>query len=180
MNISIYYKNRRTYTSRTSVVLFYLLMIFCMKQSVAQGTMTVGGTNWTVPILPITEAGANYSGSYQSTANQILVSATLPALLSGARVSVQYQADPTWHGSLNIAARRTGNGQTLCVLCSVTGGTTYQPVTTVATELFRIQTLLTLTTFNNIPVQLRLSGASVTIPAASYRARIVFTISGIQ
>lgn len=177
-NISIYYKNRRAYTLRTSVVLFYLLVIFWTKQSVAQ-TMTVGGTNWTVPISPITEAGANYSGSYQSAANQILVSATLPALLSGARVSVQYQADPTWHPSLSIAARRTGTGQTLCLLCSVTGGTTYLPVTTVATELFRIQTVLTLTTFNNIPVQLRLSGVSVTIPAATYRARVVFTIGGL-
>lgn len=180
MNITTYYKSRLADPLRTTVILFFLLITnFWMKQSVAQGTMTVGGTNWTVPFSPITEAGSNYSGTYQSAADQILISATLPALLSGARVSVQYQADPTWNGSLSIAARRTGNGQTLCVLCNVTGGTTYQPVTTVATELFRIQTLLTLTTFNNIPIQLRLSGVSVTVPAASYRARVVFTIGAI-
>lgn len=170
------YRTSLVYPMRITAVLLALFITSCITPSFAQGTINVGGTNWTVPISPITEAGANYAASYESVANQILISATLPILLSNARISVQYQANPTWHGSLNIAARRTGSGQTLCVLCAVTGGTTYLPITTVATELFRIQNVLALTTFNNIPVQLRLSGVSVTTPAASYGARVIFTI----
>ena len=180
MNKSTPYKNTFFPTLGKSSLLSFLFLAAFSAPCFAQATVTIGGSNWTAPISAITEAGSNYPQNLESSANQVLVSASLPALLSGARVSVHYQPDPIWNGSLSIAARRTGNGQTLCLLCAVTGGTTYQPVTTVATEMFRIQTLLTLTTFNNIPVQLRLSGASVTIPAATYRARIVFTISGIQ
>lgn len=44
-----------------------LLKYFCsiillgFATSIKSQTLTVGGTNWTVPITPITEAGNNYT-----------------------------------------------------------------------------------------------------------------------
>ncbi|KMQ65995.1 hypothetical protein ACM39_16330 [Chryseobacterium sp. FH2] len=145
----------------------------------AQRTLTVGGTNWSVAVPSITEAGTNYTGSYESETNQILLAASVPLLLGSGKVSVHYEANPTWHSSLILSAKRTGNGTTACLACSITGGTTYLTLSTTDIELFRIQALLALASYSNIPVQLGVSGVSVTIPAASYNSRIVFTISSL-
>jgi len=145
----------------------------------SQQTLTVGGTNWTVPIPSITEAGNNYSGTYESPANQIFLAASVPLLLGSGKVSVHYQAAPTWHNSLVLSTRRTGNGSTLCALCIITGGTTYQAITQTDIELFRIEAVLALASYSNIPIQLQLSGVSVTIPAATYNSNVVFTISAL-
>lgn len=155
-----------------------LLTIFsnCFK---AQRTLTVGGSNWTVSIPSITEAGSNYGGTYESATNQVLLGVSVPLLLGSGKVSIRYEANPTWHNSLILSARRTGDGTTGCVLCSITGGTTYQTITLTDIELFRIQATLALASYSNIPVQLRLTGVSVTIPAATYNSRVVFTISAL-
>ncbi|MEY8761092.1 hypothetical protein AB8P06_15765 [Chryseobacterium sp. MD-1] len=145
----------------------------------AQRTLTVGGTNWTVTIPSITEAGSNYAGTYESATNQILLAASVPLLLGNAKVSVHYQANPTWHNSLVLSAKRTGDGTTACVLCTISGGTTYQTLTLTDVELFRITATLALAAYSNIPIQLQLSGVSVTIPAATYQSSVVFTISSI-
>lgn len=158
---------------------FCNIILLGFATSIKSQTLTVGGTNWTVAITPITEAGNNYSGTYESAANQILLEASVPLLLGNAKVSVHYELNPTWHNSLLLAAKRTGNGTTLCVLCTITGGTTYLPFTQTAIELFRIQAVLALASYSNIPIQIQLSGVSVTTPVANYNSRIVFTISGL-
>ncbi|MFP3599058.1 hypothetical protein [Chryseobacterium sp. SIMBA_029] len=155
-----------------------LLLLLCSYYVKAQ-TLTVTGTAWTVPITAITEAGTNYTGTYQSAANQVLLAASVPLLLGNAKVSVHYQPNPTWNSSLILSARRTGNGTTVCVLCSITGGTTYITLTQTDIELFRISAVLALGAYNNIPIQLELSGVSVTIPATTYHSNVVFTISAI-
>ncbi|MCX8525849.1 hypothetical protein OF897_18185 [Chryseobacterium formosus] len=145
----------------------------------AQRTLTVGGNNWTVTVPSITEAGTNYTGTYESATNQILLAASVPLLLSSGKVSVHYEPNPTWNSNIILHTRRTGDGTTLCVLCSITGGTAYQIVTTVDIELFRIVAVLALASYSNIPIQLQLTGVSVTIPAATYNSRMVFTISAL-
>jgi len=156
-----------------------LLFSISLSQAKAQRTLTVGGNNWTVTIPSITEAGTNYAGTYESAANQILLTASVPLLLGSGKVSVRYEANPTWNSSLILNARRTGDGTTVCVLCSISGGTTYQPIGLTDVELFRIVAIATLASYSNIPIQLQLSGVSVTVPAATYNSRIVFTISEI-
>jgi len=156
-----------------------LMLSISLSQAKAQRTLTVGGNNWTVPIPSITEAGTNYAGTYESAANQILLTASVPLLLGSGKVSVHYEANPTWNSSLILNARRTGDGTTVCVLCSISGGTTYQPIGLADVELFRIVAIATLASYSNIPIQLQLSGVSVTVPAATYNSRIVFTISEI-
>ncbi|OCK52446.1 hypothetical protein BA768_12060 [Chryseobacterium sp. CBo1] len=155
------------------------MLSISLSQAKAQRTLTVGGNNWTVTIPSITEAGTNYAGTYESAANQILLTASVPLLLGSGKVSVHYEANPTWNSSLILNARRTGDGTTVCVLCSISGGTTYQPIGLTDVELFRIVAIATLASYSNIPIQLQLSGVSVTVPAATYNSRIVFTISEI-
>ncbi|WP_170828481.1 hypothetical protein [Chryseobacterium soldanellicola] len=159
-------------------IFFVILMIFNTILQ-AQRTLTVSGTNWTVPIPAITEAGSNYAGTYESATNQILLAAGVPLLLGSGKISVHYEANPTWHSSLILQARRTGNGTTTCGTCSITGGTTYITVPQTDVELFRIQAIVALATYTNIPIQIELTGVSVTIPAATYNSRIVFTISAL-
>ncbi|KFE97644.1 hypothetical protein IX39_17850 [Chryseobacterium formosense] len=156
-----------------------LMLSISLSQAKAQRTLTVGGNNWTVTLPSITEAGTNYAGTYESAANQILLTASVPLLLGSGKVSVHYEANPTWNSSLILNARRTGDGTTVCVLCSISGGTTYQPIGLTDVELFRIVAIATLASYSNIPIQLQLSGVSVTVPAATYNSRIVFTISEI-
>lgn len=160
------------------IVFFIALLLFEDMQS--QRTLTVSGTNWSVNIPAITEAGNNYAGTYESAANEILLGATVPLVLGNGKVSMHYEADPVWHPNLILNARRTGNGTSSCTTCTITGGTTYTniPLTT-DVELFRIAAVLALASYTNIPVQLQLTGVSVTIPAATYSSRIVFTISAL-
>ncbi|WP_313260789.1 hypothetical protein [Sphingobacterium sp.] len=157
-------------------LLFLPLLLLLAPLAKAQRSITVSGSTWNVAPEPIVEAGGDYLGSYQSAPDQVLLNVRVPLLLASGRVSVRYEPNPNWHGDLNLSARRTGDGSTLCLLCAISGGTAYQQVTSVDTELFIIQAVLALASYSNIPVQLRLSGVSVTLPTGNYQARVVFTI----
>lgn len=160
------------------IILFFFLLIWWEMRS--QRTLAVSGTNWVVSIPALTEAGNNYAGTYESAVNEILLSATVPLLLGNGKVSMHYEANPTWNSSLFLNARRTGNGTTSCTTCTITAGTTYTNISlTTDVELFRITAVLALAAYTNIPIQLQLTGVSVTIPSATYSSRIVFTISAL-
>lgn len=171
-NYTIFY---RRYLFKITFILS--LLLFCTLK--AQRSLTVAGNNWTVAIPSITAAGSNYAGTYESATNQILLKVDVPILLASGKVSVHYEPDPTWNSNLILSTKRTGNGTTVCVLCTITGGTAYQTVTLTDIELFRIAAIATLASYSNIPIQLQLSGVSVTIPAATYNSKIVFTISAL-
>lgn len=162
----------------TKNIFIVILIVFSQLQS--QRTLTVGGTNWTVTIPSITEAGDNYAGTYESSTSQIILAASVPLLLTNGKVSMHYTANPVWNSNLILSAKRTGDGTTTCVACSISGGTTYTIIPPTADiELFRITAVLALASYSNIPVQLQLSGVSVTLPATSYNSQIVFTISDL-
>ncbi|MCL1669569.1 hypothetical protein M2T82_16005 [Elizabethkingia ursingii] len=153
-----------------------IILIFSLNTTKAQ-TLIIGGNDWTANIPNITEAGTNYAGTYESLTNQILLTISVPLLLGTGKVSVHYVPNPTWNNALSLAAKRTDDGTTLCVLCSITGGKdNYIPLTQTDIELFRITAVLALAAYNNIGIQLRLSGVSVTVPAANYQARVIFTV----
>ncbi|WP_390453392.1 hypothetical protein [Chryseobacterium sp. Alg-005] len=155
-------------------------------------TITVGGNNWTVSVPSITEAGSNYVGTYESANNVITLSGSLPGsflnLLAGgaARVSMHYNAI-SWNNALRLYAKRNGGTATIsgvCLGCSATinGGTTYiETSQAVDTTFFTINFVGVLglgnsVSYSGINVQLQISGVSVTIPATTYNAQIVFTI----
>ncbi|CDN73359.1 conserved hypothetical protein [Elizabethkingia anophelis] len=142
-------------------------------------SIIANGTDWTVSPT-ITEAGTNYAGTYETSLVspfQMSLTVTVPALLSSASISARYIPDPTWNNSLGIAVKRLNNGTSLCVLCSVAGGTDYISLAQADVPFFSVHTLLALTSFTDIGLQLRLTGVSVTVPAAAYKAKIQFTIA---
>lgn len=157
----------------------YIIILVLLSNWFKSQTITITGTNWTVSIPTITEAGSNYAGPYESATNQAILAVSVPLVLGNAKVSVHYEANPTWNSSLILSAKRTSNGTTACVACTISGGTAYQTVTLTDTELFRIQAILALASYTGINIQFQLSGVSVTIPAATYQSRIVFTVGPI-
>lgn len=167
-----YINHNRRYLFKISFI-FFLIFFSILK---SQRTLTVAGGNWAVPIPSITEAGSNYAGTYESIDNQVLLTASVPALLGTGKVSVHYEPNPTWNSNLILNVKRTGDGTTVCVLCTITGGTAYQAVTLTDLELFRITAVLALGSYSNIPIKIQLSGVSVTVPVATYTSKLVFTI----
>lgn len=174
------YKNillNKGFLYKSIIPVFLFVSYPCHVKS--QRTLTVGGNNWTVAVPSISEAGSNYSGTYESANNQVLLNASVPLLLGNGKVTVRYEPDPSWDSSLILYAKRTGNGTTACIACTITGGTSYIMIPLTDVELFRIQATLALASYTNIPVQLQLSGVSVTIPARTYNSRIIFTIGAL-
>lgn len=160
------------------IALFISIAVFYLANIGNCQSITVGGSNWTVSPGNIVEAGNNYSGTAITTDNHVLISASVPGLFNKGTVSVRYEANPTWHSNLILSVRRTGSGTHTCLLCTLTGGTAFQNITLSDTNFFDINSNLFTATFNNIPIQLQLTGISVTVPAASYNAKVVFTITG--
>ncbi|HOZ85004.1 MAG TPA: hypothetical protein PK191_05905 [Niabella sp.] len=157
-----------------------LFILFSGITALDAQTVTVGGSNWIANAAPVTEAGNNYSGTLEASTNQILLSTSVSGWFNAAAVSVQYQADPIWHDDLVISVKRTGNGTHTCLLCYLSGGDNYVIVPKVAsTQFYIINTNLFPANHNNTPVQIQVSGISVTVPAAAYKARVIFTISSI-
>lgn len=170
-----------------------LTVFFFTSFTINAQTIVVGGSNWSIPITPITEAGMDYTGTFESI--DFTISGNLPGsflnLLSGkvTTVSVQYVPN-TWNTNLHLYAKRTGGTATisgLCVLCSasINNGTTYVEILpNTNTSFFTINFSGALglgnsVSYSGINTQLKISGVSVTVPADSYSATIVFTIAAL-
>lgn len=158
---------------------WFVGILLVISLSAVGQTITVGGTDWNLDLTgEITEAGNGFTGTYESASNQILLTVSNGLLLTTTTTSIHYEVNTNWHSNFIIEARRTGGPSGgLCVGCSISGGTTYQTVTLTSGTFFQTSVLLQLSSFTDIPVQLRLSGIDTTIPVGNYQARIVFTVS---
>jgi len=163
-----------------SIKYLYSLVLITIGSLYNAQSIIANGTDWTLSPT-ITEAGTNYVGTYETSSTapfQMSLTVSVPALLSSASISARYVPDPTWNNALGIAVKRLNNGTSLCVLCSVSGGNTnYIPLAQTDVAFFSVHTLLALTSFSDIGLQLRLTGVSVTVPAAAYKAKVQFTIT---
>ncbi|WP_312078851.1 hypothetical protein [Chryseobacterium sp.] len=155
--------------SLLKIIFFLLLLPSALK---SQGNLTVAGSNWLVQPPTLGDAGSNYAQVYESASNQIQLIATVGFLFGSARISARYEGNPTWNPALGLGIRRTGGSST------VQGGTNYMDLTLTDTSFCTIQTFLSLGSYS-IPVQARLNGISVTVPAGNYSSRVVFTISAL-
>lgn len=163
-----------------------------MSSYVEAQTLNVSGSNWVVSVPTITEAGTNYAGTYQSSDTLLTLSGLLPGsflnLLSGGAAKISMHYIPTaWNNSLRLYAKRSGGTTSIggvCVLCTATinGGTTYIEIpqgvdaTFLTINFAGVLGLGNSVSFSGINTQLQISGVSVTIPATSYNAKLVFTI----
>lgn len=172
---------KRTYAGIAFKTGLVILVFFIFPCGSHAQTFTVTG-NWTVPISTITEAGTDYVHSIESASNKVLIDLNLGKLVGlvyNGKVLVKY-VPAHWNANLNLYVKRAGSG-TSCLLCSVSGGTSYLVLTQTNQTFFSLQVTLSLlgilATFSNIPIQLKLSGVSVTIPADNYSGRVVFTVT---
>lgn len=134
---------------------------------------------WTAPIQSITEAGNDYTNILESSTNQVNLDVSVPLLLGNGRVTIHQSNTTAWDNQLQLSIKRTGMGITLCVLCVLSGAENYTNISTTPTDLLEIRAVLALAEYNNIPFQLKLSGVSVTVPAASYETTLVYTIGAL-
>ena len=175
--------------------LYILILVISSSMHSQQPVVTVSG-NWTASLPVITEAGNNYTGTYDNSTTSVSA-ITLSTILSGnflsllnsngAKISMHYTTT-AWNSSLGLSARRTGGTGSISGLClgctaNITGGLTFIPIqqaseaTLVNLTFSSLLGLGSTASFSDINFILQVSGVSVTIPAATYSARVVFTVS---
>lgn len=127
----------------------------------------------------VTEAGEDFPASVESAASvfvSIIANDNLNKKVNpnaGWAVTIQ-KADVNWDNNLNIEARRTGDGNNIGNQgkVKINGGQNYQTITDVGIAFFDGQNEM-----ENIPLSLRISGASVTMGAKQFETNIILTVS---
>jgi len=142
-----------------------IITLFLLQSVSAQSINIIGQWNYTIPSSAITEAGEDFIGTYESSVNQIYLNVTHNHKWA---VSVN-KNNILWNDNLQIWIHRTGSGYGRG---NIKGGENYIDIPNFAVDFV---------TGNkeqyDVPIQLQMSGISVTIPANNYIAEIVFTLT---
>lgn len=136
-----------------------------------------GQWDYTVSNLDITEAGTDFQGTYTSAASQVTIDVLQDNFFLNLLLNYDWQVSVRmtqidWNANLTLSARRTGDGNPFFFNGPITGGTSYLPLST-ANQIF----------FNgsrsryDIPIQYQISGISVLLPAKTYTATVVYTVT---
>lgn len=162
---------------RRSYILFFFLLSYFTQGQVIQ---TVGSWNPNISSNAIVEAGLNYATDYnvESLRNQTNVSLQRGGGFFGVyigswRVDIS-KVDLNWDSRLRLEVRRTGTGNGTgwwFFAPAISNGTVYQQIQNNATPFFQGNGV-----FTNIPIQYRISGLSVLIPAGNYSTTVVYTL----
>lgn len=161
----------------TIILAFFLYTVSTYGQRI-----TVSGANWVVTAPTLTEAGTNYASAFtESASNQTIINATARSifgLLPTFKVYVhKINSGISWPSSLTLSARRTSGGNGLALLAALSGGVSYQTITSSQTLFFQYGGVLSLTTINDIHVQYRIDGISVLTPVGTYSTTVYYTIT---
>lgn len=156
----------------------FLIIISAFSSGIgnAQIGIQVNG-NWSYALnsTDLTEAGSDFSGTYASASNQILIDITYPSNANVKwEVHVEKQ-DIDWHSDLDLYVRRTGNGTGQGGGNSngfVQLGTSYQLITNNSQFFFKGRKKRF-----DIPIQYEIRGVSVLIPAKTYETTIIYTVT---
>src|SRR5690554_733587 len=97
---------------RVMLLAVFLTMMLGFSSVIQAQTITVTEFDWNVTVPPITEAGADYGGTYENPAD-LTLSGSIPGdllvLLSGGGVQVTVEKAPSiWHSSLRLYVKRAG------------------------------------------------------------------------
>jgi len=130
------------------------------------------GGNWTKELKSsdITSAGDDYNQFYLSGTKQTKISITP---VPNSKYNKKYmpfkvfvsREDMEWHSDLVIEAKLTSTKH------GNSSGTNFQVITNNSTLFFN-----TVGSKNDLPVQYKISGLSVTIPAETYSTEIIYTV----
>jgi hypothetical protein len=127
-------------------------------------TLAIGQSNLTG------SAGSNLTSSYESSTSQLSMSISgLSSTLTTWRVDVK-RIDTNWNPGFTISIKRTNSGTSGTGTVN-SGGTTYTAVTTTAQSLWTGRG-----NKSGIYLQEKLDGISCSIPAATYRTTLSFTV----
>jgi hypothetical protein len=164
-------------TCVTLILAFFLCVVSTYGQKII-----VNGGNWVVTAPTLTEAGTNYASSFtESASNQTIINATarsILGLLPTFKVYVhKINSGISWPSSLTLSARRTSGGNGLALLAALSGGISYQTITSSPTLFFQYGGVLSLTNINDIHIQYRIDGISVLTPVGTYSTTVYFTIT---
>ncbi|MCI0921994.1 hypothetical protein IP023_11575 [Sphingobacterium rhinopitheci] len=184
-NKSIHTLNIEQAFMRIIFILFVLTLasISCTAQILFR-TVTTSTPTWNITPTAITEAGNDYSSEYSSAENQILLNAYVPLIgltgLGNGKISV-HQENSTWNNLLTLSIKRTGPGtlEGICVNCKLYGSLNEITLTNIPQEIFNIEAVLSIASYTNIPLQLKLRGVSVVLPVKNYATKVIFTITAI-
>ncbi|WP_304232204.1 hypothetical protein [Jiulongibacter sediminis] len=134
------------------------------------------GWTYTLSGSDISEAGNNYNVNIESGANQTLVDVTTNSFYnSNFRVSVE-KIDNVWNNQLTLSVRRTGNGSGGW-FAGISGGTNYIQLTNTPQLLYTGNTGYFSGGYFSVPIQYRVQGLSLLVPAQSYSTTVRYTIT---
>lgn len=148
--------------------------------ALAQINITATGQwDYTVSDFDITEAGLDFQGTYASAASQVEIDIFRAGGFFVNLFNYNWQVDVRlipndWNNALVLSARRTGNGSPFFFNGNINGGTSYLQLSTSNQNFFNGNR-----TWFDIPVQYRLSGVSVLLPAKTYSATVLYTVTDL-
>ena len=168
--------------TKKSTLLF--IVFLCLFTTVASSQIRINVTgSWSksVPRTDVVEAGNDLSGNYTSGASVVKIDVSQRRYwdnFSGYdwRIDVS-KVDIDWDNTLSVYARRTGNGLGypfwfFYLFGAISGGTNFQQITDVDQAFFNGTN-----SDLDIPIQYRIRGASLTLPAKTYSTTIVYTVT---
>jgi hypothetical protein len=155
------------------------IIAFCIAclGTIAASAQTISinsGSTWSVPSLAstITKAGKNYEHTEISGPSQTLLKVNA---LIGWSITAHLSTTSNWDSSLKLYVQRTGSGTGIAIL---SGGLTYIQLSSTPQPFF--SGLLNLLAHrDNIPIQYKIEGLSVTLPVKTYTTTVMYTISGL-
>lgn len=148
------------------VVVFLIVWTAALPVSAADISATDSYTKTITSSDLISGAGTDLKNTYESASNQIDVD--ISGLWSHTHAISVYKVDSSWNSNLHLYVRRTATGT---AGSEVWNGTSYQEVTSTATEFFRAD----LDSYN-IKLQFELTGMSIHIPIGTYSTTVYLTI----
>lgn len=136
-----------------------------------------GSWSYSVSASEIIEAGTDFSGTYESNANQVDIDLRIKPNNWNNRIEYTWTVDISvsnvdWHPDIGLYARVTDKGKGFGINPYMYGGETYVPVTYVNQQFFYGSAGR-----RNIKIQYELRDISVTLPAKSYSTTVIYTIT---
>lgn len=136
-----------------------------------QSPSIVGNWYLSIASTEITEAGTDFAGTYESAVNQMMFSRNATATNKPNWNVTVNKSDIFWNSKIKVWIRRTGNG-TPASGASISSGLNYQEIQNTPINFFYGYKEV-----DEVPLQLKVTGISVTIPANSYYTLLTFTIT---
>lgn len=149
---------------------FYLFIFLSVNLLFSQKTKVNGTWNLTLSTSNIPSAGEDYNAYYESKSNQSRITITpkpnskYNKLYMPFKVFV-HKEDLNWHENLNLELKLSSNKH------GNSSGTQYQTISNYSSLFFN-----TIGSNSNLPIQYRISGLSVTLPADNYSTEIIYTV----